>query len=488
MAIAAMDATIVATALPTIVGEMGALPLLPWVVTAHILASMVTVPLYGRLSDLYGRRRLMHVALGLFILGSIVAGLSQNIQQLIAARAIQGAGSGGLIALSYTIVGDIITPRERGRYQAYISAVWAVASLGGPFIGGVMVDNLTWRLAFYPSVLLALITLAAIRRYFTNPAVSEGRGIDWLGSVLLGIALTAIILVTTWAGREYDWNSPLIISIISGGLLALLWFVRQERRVSSPILPLFLFRNREFTVANTVSLTTGLALYLSFAYLPVFLQISLGVSATHSGLLLVPMLVASLVGSLASGRIVARWGRYKSVVLVGCVFFALSLTLLGTMTVSTSTTTATFYMIVIGLSTGTLIPVLVIVIQNAVQYRDLGVATSSLQVFRQLGGSIGIALFGAAFNARLTSTLDADLPPGSLEPGLDATDLLSSPAVIAEMAAPVREVIREAVALSAAHMFRLAIPIGVAGVLVALFLRGLPLRDAIHSEQPDQAE
>ena len=488
MAISSMDLTIVSTALPTIVGEMGALSLLPWVVTANILASTVTVPLYGRLSDLYGRRRLMQVALILFATGSTAAGLSQSIEQLIVLRAIQGAGSAGLISLSYTIVGDIITPRQRGRYQVYISAVFAVASLCGPLVGGVMVDHLSWRLAFYPSVPLAIITLFVIRRNLTNPQVTKGIRIDWLGAALLALGLVAVLLVATWGGRVHAWDSPVILSMMAGGVLSLLWFVRQEGRASSPILPLFLFRNREFSFTNATSFVSGMAVFVPFAYLPVFLQISLGMSATHSGLLLFPMLSASLVGSLISGRIVARWGHYRSVLATGCALLGVGLALLSTFTVSTSTDVAATYMLVFGLSIGVLIPVLVLIIQNSVDPRDLGVATASVQVFRQFGGSTGIALFGTVFNARLASILASELPPDSLASGLDATDLISSPAVVATMEAPVRDVIRQAVAYSATHMFRLLIPLAVAAAAAALLLRGLPLRDVLPHEQTDPTQ
>ena len=483
MAISAMDATIVSTALPTIVGEMGALTLLPWVLTANVLASTVTVPLYGKLSDLYGRRRLMQVALALFAVGSCAAGLSQNIGQLIAFRAVQGTGSAGLISLSYMIVGDIITPRQRGRYQAYISAVFAVASLGGPLVGGLMVDHLSWRLAFYPSVPLAVFTFVVIRRNLTKPPVARGIRIDWLGAILLAVGLSAFLLVATWGGREHAWNSAVILSTLAVGGVALLWFVRRERKVASPILPLFLFRNREFSVANTISFITGFGLFLPFAYLPVFLQISLGMSATHSGLLLVPMLTASVVGSLVSGRIVTRWGRYRSVVTLGCLLLGVGLALLSTMTVSTTPPAAAANVAVLGLSIGILIPVLVLVIQNAVHPRDLGVATSSVQVFRQLGGSTGIAVFGALFNARLAATLASELPEDSPMAGLDVSELVASPAVVATMEAPLRDIIREAVALSSSQMFRLAVPVAAAAALAALMLRGLPLRDVLPHQQ-----
>ena len=267
-------------------------------------------------------------------------------------------------------------------------------------MGGVAVDHLSWRLAFFPSVLLAIITLVVIRRNLTDPQVTGGIGVDWLGAALLALGLAAVLLVATWAGREHAWHSPVIVSTMAVGVSALLWFVRQERRAPSPILPLYLFRNREFSAANATSFIAGFGLFLPLAYFPVFLQISLGMSATHSGLLLVPMLTASLVASLVSGCVVARWGRYRSVVTAGCVLLGVGLTLMSTMTVSTSSQVAAVYLLVFGLSMGILIPVLVLVIQNAVHPRDLGVATSSVQVFRQLGGSTGVAVFGALFNAR----------------------------------------------------------------------------------------
>ena len=488
MTIAAMDYTIVSAALPTIVGEMGALTLLPWVLTANVLAATVTVPLYGKLSDIYGRRRLMQVAIVLFSLGSCAAGLSQGIGQLIAFRAIQGAGSAGLVSLSYTIIGDLISPRQRGRYQGYISAVFAVASFCGPLVGGLAVDLGSWRLAFYPSVLLAGVTLVVIRRNLTDPPVIGGIAVDWLGAALLALGLAAILLVATWAGHEYAWGSPVIVSTMAVGVLALLWFVRQERRAPSPLLPLFLFRNREFLAANVTSFIAGFGLFLPLAYIPVFLQISLGMSATHSGLLLAPMLTASLVASLVSGRVIARWGRYRSVVTAGSVLLGVGLALLSTMTVSTSPLAAAGYVLIPGLAMGILIPVLVLVVQNAVRPRDLGVATSSVQVFRQLGGSSGVAVFGALFNARLVTTLVAGLPPDSPVSGLDVSELIGSPAVVATMEPALRDLIREAVALSSGQMFRLAIPVAVVAIVAGLMLRGLPLRDVLPDQQTDPVQ
>lgn len=484
MAIAAMDYTIVSTALPTIVGEMGALTLLPWVLTANVLASTVTVPLYGKLSDVFGRRRLMHVAILLFVLGSCAAGLSQDIGQLIACRAVQGAGSAGLISLSYMIIGDMISPRQRGRYQAYISAVFAVTSVCGPLLGGLAVDHVSWRLAFYPSVVLAMITLTVIRRNLVDPPMTRGIVVDWLGAALLALGLAAILLVASLGVDQYAWDSPVILATIAIGVLALVWFVRQEGRTPSPILPLFLFRNREFSAVNATSFIAGFGLFLPLAYFPVFLQISLAMSATNSGLLLAPMLTASLVGSLVSGRMVARWGRYRSVVVAGTVLLGVGLALLSTMSVSTSPPAAAAYLVVFGLSMGILIPVLILVIQNAVHPRDLGVATSSVQVFRQLGGSTGVAVFGALFNARLAGLLAAGLPPDSPVSGLDVSELVASPAVVATMEPSVRDVIREAVALSSSQMFRLAIPVAVAATIAGLMLRGLPLRDVPPDEQP----
>ena len=482
--IAAMDYTIVSAALPTIVGEMGSLTLLPWVLTSNVLASTVTVPLYGKLSDLYGRRRLMQIAILLFCLGSVSAGLSQSIGQLIGFRAIQGAGSAGLISLSYMVVGDLIPPRQRGRYQAYISGVFAVASFCGPLVGGLAVDYVSWRLAFYPSVLLAVIALVVIRRNLVDPPVTRGVKVDWLGAALLALGLSAVLLVASWAGSEHAWGSPVIVSMIVVGVLALLWFVKHEARAPSPILPLFLFRNREFSAANAASFVAGFGLFLPLAYFPVFLQISLGMSATRSGLLLVPMLTASAAGSLVSGRVVARWGKYRLVVTVGCVLLGVGLALLSTMTVSTSPLAAAAYVVVPGLSMGILIPVLVLVIQNSVHPRDLGVATSSVQVCRQLGGSTGVAVFGALFNGHLGRTLAARLPPGSPMSDLDVSELIGSPAVVAAMEPGLRDIIREAVSVSSGQMYRMAIPVAVGATIAGLMLRGLPLRDGMPDRQP----
>ena len=484
MTIAAMDATIVATALPTIVGEMGALTLLPWVLTANVLASTITIPLYGNLSDLYGRRRLMGAALVLFAAGSCAASLSQGIEQLILFRVVQGAGSAGLLSLSFMIVGDIFTPRERGRYQGYISAVFAVASLCGPLVGGLAVDHLSWRAAFYPSVPLALVTFVVIRRNLANPPVARGVRIDWLGAVLLAVALTAFLLILTWGGREHGWTSPVILSTAAVGGLALAWFLRQERSVSNPILPLFLFLNREFSVGNVVGFVSGLGLFFPFAYLPVFLQISLGMSATLSGLVLFPMLGTAMVGSLVSGRILSRWGRYKGVVITGAVLLGIGLGLLSILTESTGLPAVAAAVAVFGFSLGVLIPVVVLVVQNAVDPAHMGVATASAQVFRQLGGTTGTALFGSLFNSRLAANLTAELPAGSPVRGLDVGELVSSPAIVATMEAPVRELIREAVAMSSGQMFRLAMPVAVAAAIAGLMLRGLPLRDVLPHQQP----
>lgn len=483
MTIAAMDYTIVSAALPTIVGEMGALTLLPWVLTANVLASTVTVPLYGKLSDLYGRRRLMQFAILLFTLGSCAAGLSQNIGQIIACRVVQGAGSAGLMSLSYIIVGDVIAPRQRGRYQGYISAVFTVSSFFGPLVGGLAVDHFSWRLAFYPSVLLALIALVVIRRNLTDPPVAVGITVDWLGAALLALGLAAVLLVATWGGHEHAWGSPVILLTAAVGVSALSWFVRQEGRATSPILPLFLFRNREFSAANATNFIAGFGLFLPLAYLPVFLQISLGVSATRSGLLLAPMLTASFVASLVSGRIVARRGRYRWAVMAGCVLLGVGLALMSAMTLSTSPQAAAAYATVLGLSMGILIPVLILVVQNAVHPRNLGVATSSGQVCRQLGGSIGVAMFGALFNARLGATLAARLPPDSPVSGLPVSELIAGPAAVAEMAPPLRDIIREAVALSSGQMYRLAIPVAAVATVAGLMLKGLPLRDVPHQRE-----
>lgn len=404
MLLAALDSTIVATALPTIVNELGGLAHLSWVVTAYLLAQTIVTPIYGKLGDLYGRKRVLQVAIVLFLIGSALCGLSQTMTHLILFRAIQGLGGGGLMVTTQAIVGDIIPPRERGRYQGIFGAAFGVASVAGPLLGGYFTSNLTWRWIFYinlPLGILALIVLAA-----TLPAQGSfvRHAVDYVGAGLLAVSLAALILVTDLGGTVYAWASPLMIGLIVVAVVGLIVFTFVEGRAEEPILPLRLFRIRDVWVTSAVGLIIGFALLGSVTYLPLFLQIVKGLSPTASGLWMIPLMGGTLTMSIFAGQIVSRTGRYKLFPIIGTAMVTIALFLISRMTAETTTLTTAGFMLLLGCGLGCVMQVLIIAVQNAVDYHDLGVATSNAILFRFIGGSLGTALLGAVLATQLNAT------------------------------------------------------------------------------------
>src|ERR1044072_1786989 len=472
MLLAALDSTIVATAVPAIGREFGGLAHLSWVVTAYLLAQTIVTPISGKLGDLYGRKRVLQFAIVLFLIGSALCGLSQSMSHLIIFRAGQGLGGGGLMVTTQAVVADVVPPRARGRYQGIFGAAFGFASIAGPLVGGYFTTHWTWRWIFYinlPVGIIALLVLAA-----TLPAQSSfaRHAIDYVGAALLAVSLASIVLVTDLGGTVYAWSSPLMIALIAIAVAGLIAFVLIERRASEHILPLQLFRMRDVWVTSVVGLIVGFALIGSVTSLPVFLQIVKGLSPTESGLRMVPLMAGTLVTSILAGQLVSRTGKYKLFPIIGTTIVTISLLLISTMNAHTSTLAGSSYMLLLGLGLGFVMQVLIIAVQNAVDYRELGVATSNAILFRFIGGSLGTALLGAI----LATQLDANVQ--RLMPGTAALDLIS-PQALAGLSPAVRTAYIDAFVASLSTVFIVAAAISFVGLIVALFLPERPLRETI---------
>ena len=477
--LAALDQTIVATALPTIVGELGGLEHLSWVVTAYLLSSTASVPLFGKISDLYGRRIVFQFAIVTFLIGSVFAGLAQDMLQLIVARGIQGVGGGGLIAMSMTIIGDVVSPRERGRYQGYIGSVFALASVAGPLLGGFFVDNLTWRWIFYINLPVGIAALVVTSSVLRLPFHRRPHRIDYLGAALLVAAVSCLLLGAVWGGDVYEWGSPVILGLAAGGVILSALFLAQEQRASEPILPLHLFRARTVSVSSAILFVVGATLFGAIVFLPLFLQAVLGASATNSGLLLLPLMMGIVFTSIVSGLIITRTGRYRWWPVAGTATMTVGLYLLSRMDATTSRFQSSVAMFVVGLGIGMVMQVLVLAVQNTVEHRDLGAATSATNFFRSIGGTFGTAAFGAIFSARLTDALASLAASGGMAP-IDPASLAGAPAAIAQLPPALHLAVVGGIADAIHAVFLIAVPVGAIGFLLALALREIPLRDTAH--------
>jgi EmrB/QacA subfamily drug resistance transporter len=469
--VAALDQTIVSTALPTIVGDLGGLDRLSWVVTAYLLASTIVGPLYGKLGDLYGRKRVLQVALLIFLVGSALCGLAQSMLQLIAFRAVQGLGGGGLIVVAMAIVGDLVAPRERGRYQGLFGGVFAVAVVAGPLLGGFFVDNLSWRWIFYINIPLGAVALAVIATAFQSRQTTERHRLDLLGTLVLAAGLSGIILYTSLGGSSYPWTAPWMLAILVAGVALLVLFPLVESRAAEPILPPELFHNETFRTTSAIGFVIGVALFGSVTFLPLYLQIVKGHSPTDSGLLMTPMMLGVLATSTASGFLISRFGRYRIFPIAGTAVATVGLYLLSTLAVETTAGVAAAYMLILGLGLGMVMQVLVLAAQNAVDYRLLGVATSGATLFRQVGGSIGVSAFGAIFTNRLGHELAHRLPSGAHAP------THTSPAVIHHLPPAIHSLYVAAVAAALHPVFLTAAAIMVVAFALAWRLRDVPLRE-----------
>jgi EmrB/QacA subfamily drug resistance transporter len=468
--LAALDQTIVSTALPTIVGELGGLTHLSWVVTAYLLSSTVVTPLYGKFGDLHGRKIVLQVAIVVFLVGSALCGLAQNMVQLIVFRGLQGIGGGGLIVITIAVIGDLIPPRERGRYQGLFGAVFGLATIIGPLLGGFFVDHLTWRWIFYinlPTGVLALAVIAA-----ALPARPSGRAhtIDYPGAALLSFTLTAVILVTSLGGNSFPWDSAFVYGMGAAAAVSLIAFVAVETRSREPILALSLFRNRIFTLTSAVGLIVGLALFGSVTYLPIHLQLVKGESPTGSGLQLMPMMLGMLVTSVVSGRLISRFGRYRPFPIAGTILMTIGLMLMSRISKDMSVWETSADALVLGLGMGMIMQVLILAVQNSVDYEHLGVATSGATLFRAIGGALGVAMFGAIFAHVLQAELAAVLPAGTDFPAA------ASPGALQALTPEIRALYLDAIETALQLVFRVAAAIAAVGFLLTLGLREVPLR------------
>src|SRR5213595_72909 len=406
MFLAALDQTIVSTALPTIVGDLGGLNHFSWVVTSYLLASTVSTPLYGKIGDMRGRKPVFMAAILIFLAGSMLAGLSQSMGELIGFRALQGIGAGGLMVGAQAIIADIVPPRERGRYMGLIGSVFAVASVAGPLLGGFLVDNLSWRWVFYvnmPVGALAIV-IVATRLHLHTPSIRHE--IDYRGAALLSGAVAALILLTTWGGTTYPWGSATILGLGIAGVVLLAAFVWWEGRAREPIIPLTLFRSRVFSVANAMGFTIGMAMFGAIIFIPLFLQLVYGATPTSSGLRILPLMAGLLTAAIASGRAISRIGRYKVFPIAGTATLVVGMYLLSLLRVGTAPWLASVYMLVVGVGIGLVMQVLVLVVQNDARPQEIGVATSTATFFRSVGGSFGVAIFGAIFASRLAAQIE----------------------------------------------------------------------------------
>ncbi|MGH9044258.1 MAG: MDR family MFS transporter [Acidimicrobiales bacterium] len=481
--LSALDQTVVATALPTIAGDLHGLTQLSWVITAYLLASTVTIPIYGKIGDLFGRKNVLIFSILLFLCGSIISGLSQTMLELIIFRAIQGLGAGGIMIGAQAIIGEVVSARDRGRYMSIMMPLLGIATIVGPLLGGFLTQHASWRWIFYINMPLGAIALTVIGVGLKLPRVHRQTMIDYWGAALLAAGVCCLVLLTSLGGTTYGWGSAPIALLGAGAVVLLAGFIHQERRVREPVMPLRLFTNPIFVVCTALGFAVGFAMIGAVSYLPTFLQLVDGASATNSGILLLPLVGGLMAASITTGQVMSKTGRYKIFPIMGTGVASLGMFLLSTMGPSTTSFSSSVFMVVLGLGLGMILPVITLAVQNSVKFEDLGVGTSGVNFFRQIGGSVGVALAGTLFSTRLASELAKHLPPSLASRGLSHASGLT-PAALHHLPPTIRHDFVVSFANALPPVFLYFTPLLVAAFAVAWLMKEKPLSTRAHAARP----
>ncbi|MGD7021858.1 DHA2 family efflux MFS transporter permease subunit [Rossellomorea vietnamensis] len=513
MLFAALNQTIVGTALPTIISELGGIEYYSWVFTIFMLTSSVTAILVGKLSDMYGRKPFILIGIGVFTAGSFLNGLSTSIIELIAFRGIQGLGAGMIMSTSFTAVGDLFAPRERGRWQGLMGGIFGLASVFGPTLGGWIVDNAEWHWVFWVFLPFGLVAFLMIWRLFPSQTIKEKKKVDYLGSIMLSLTIIPLLLAFTWGGNDFEWVSFQITGLFSVTAAALILFIMIEKRAANPVLPLHLFKNQIFTLSNAIGFILGAGMFGAIMYMPFFIQGVIGTSATKSGFVMMPMTLSMVFASAIGGQIITKTGKYKLIALIGLFVMGSGLASLSMMASDTTNTTAVINMIIVGLGLGLSFPVFTLTVQNAVQHQYLGVATAATQLFRQIGGTVGVAIMGTVMNNSMSTRMNQELSklrgnsdlealppeaaaqlqtlqsPQSLMDGEKLQEIQASlPNEMQAVFVKTIEIVRESLSYSLTNVFLIGAFVLFSGFLLTFFLKEIPLRMSNKDEQENEIQ